>query len=97
MSNSAAFKGVCDSRESAVAILFTGAWIATWPLTPNAEEASIRLNGSTMTTLPAMVMLPPLPCVAVARIWLFCRTTNCGSMLMSPPAVCAPPWTLVMI
>ncbi len=38
-------------------------------------------------------MLPPCPCVALATIWLFCRITVCGSMVMFPPTVVAEPCT----
>ncbi len=55
------------------------------PFSPNCEDAEITLFASGKKTLVVMEMFPPGPCTALARIWLFCRRTNCGSMFTLPP------------
>ena len=42
-------------------------------------------------------MLPPVPWKALAMIWLFWSSTNCGSIVMFPPTVVAPPPTSAVI
>ena len=40
-------------------------------------------------TRPAVIwMSPPWPAKALATIWLFCKMTNSGSMVILPPVVC---------
>src|SRR5437867_8120344 len=61
--------------------------MSTEPLIPRAEEASTRLFGSARKTPAVIVMFPPVPAKAWATIWLFCRITNWGSIVMLPAVV----------
>src|SRR5438093_2670364 len=61
--------------------------MSTEPLIPRAEEASTRLFGSARKTPAVIVMFPPVPAKAWATIWLFCRMTNWGSIVMLPAVV----------
>src|SRR5437867_2957176 len=58
------------------------------PLTPFADEASTTLNVSGKKAwLATIVMFPPVPAKALARISLFWRITKSGSIMMLPPIV----------
>ena len=68
------------------------------PGTPNAEEALITLSGELRSKPATMVMLPPFPPKALARIWLpLWRMTNCGSIVMLPPFPAPVPTDVVML
>ena len=63
----------------------------TVPLTPDSDDADTRLRLSDKKVLAVIEMFPPWPCVACARIWLFCRITKFGSMTIFPPVVVVAP------
>ena len=47
----------------------------------------MMLSGSTKRTPATMLIFPPVPAKALARILLFFRMTNWGSMKIFPPVV----------
>ena len=50
------------------------------------EDALTLLFASCRKRLVVIVILPPWPCAAWARIWLFCRMTYCGSIVHAAAA-----------
>ena len=59
----------------------------TVPFTPEPGLASAltMLLPSARKRFVVIVIAPPCPCAAWARIWLFCKMTNCGSIEIFPP------------
>ena len=90
-----AMSGFCPSGTILPPAGEMGDWITTVPCWPNCDEAEITLVESGNSKLVVMLMFPPDPWTACARIWLFCKITVFGSIVMFPPLP-APPRTDVL-